>query len=88
MRDSQTRYRVEVDIGGTFTGFALFDEHGREIPSFRGACAGRSRSGQVTTDRYSRPRTSRAPERRSATSSKRAGIEALAICFLHSFATP
>ena len=44
MRDSQTHYRVGVDIGGTFTGFALFDEHGREVPSFRGACAGRFRS--------------------------------------------
>ena len=38
--------------------------------SHQGACAGRSRSGWATTDRCSRPWTSRAPGRRCATSSK------------------
>ena len=38
--------------------------------SHLGACAGRSRSGWATTDRCSRPWTSRAPGRRCATSSK------------------
>ena len=31
MTDSQARFRIGVDIGGTFTDFALFDERGSEI---------------------------------------------------------